>query len=52
MEIGPESARLAAERAVARIDEIRSSWNFDMDLAAEARKFQHFYVVSEAPHAR
>jgi hypothetical protein len=46
MEIGPASARLATERAVALVDEIRSPWNFDVNLAAEAGKFQHFHVVS------
>ena len=41
MEIGPAGARFAAERAVALVDEVRSLWDFDADLAAEAGELQH-----------
>ena len=41
MEIGPAGARLAAKRAVALVDEVRSLWDFDADLAAEAGEIQH-----------
>jgi hypothetical protein len=51
MEIGPASAGLATERAVALVDETRSPWNFDVDLAAEAGKFQHFHLISGEPLA-
>ena len=36
MEIGPAGARLATKRAVALVDEVRSLWDFDADLATEA----------------
>src|SRR5579863_9741396 len=41
MEIGPAGARLATKRAVALVDEVRSFWDFDADLAAEAGERQH-----------
>src|SRR5580698_473829 len=41
MEIGPAGAGLATKRAVALVDEVRSLWDFDADLAAEAGELQH-----------
>jgi hypothetical protein len=42
VEIGPASARLVAQRAVALVDEVRSLCHFDPDLTAETGKFQHY----------
>ncbi len=47
MEIGPASARLATERAVALVDEVRPLWDFDVDLAAETGEFQHGLIISK-----
>ena len=41
MEIGPAGTRLATKSAVALVDEVRSLWDFDADLAAEAGELQH-----------
>src|ERR1700733_6137923 len=41
MEIGPAGARLPTKSAVALVDEVRSLWDFDADLAAEAGELQH-----------
>jgi hypothetical protein len=52
MEIGPTGARFAAERAVALVDEVRSFWDFNADLAAEAGELQHSRVISGEPLVR
>jgi hypothetical protein len=50
VEIGPASARLAAESAIALVDEVRSFCHFDADLAAETGKLQHSRLISgDAP---
>ena len=41
MEIGPAGAGLATKPSVALVDEVRSLWDFDADLAAEAGELQH-----------
>ena len=41
MEIGPASAGLAAERAIAFVDKVGRLFDFDADIATKAGQRQH-----------
>jgi hypothetical protein len=45
MEIAPADARLAAQSAIAFVDEVRLPRGFDPDLTAKAGKLQHSFLT-------